>query len=869
MSINSSSFRDPTIYMTTVPLSLPPLISSHMCVLSLSCEHVRKYLEKNHVNERQSPVLAKGEVVLRKEMHNLFPQSLSCPSENRLTLYSHNSCVSNDEIITKEHRDLGFVTCSISGSHSDKEEEPLTITGGDVVLDDQTVANADASSSSESDSFTMEKDPTLSPYRKVDVDSELKVASPQKKFDFNTPPDYAELNRQSQWEHEWSQPNAEVRFAQAHTHLSHTVSHDLKDNPELQAHMKTTGLLFKGFHSEIEKIPQRISTLSEEIGGLRAGMATKADLRLVKEAQLKVVERLDRLESKFDQILTLLLNDAKKGEIVNAVAQTCSSTPDVTKKNTDDPEDEGANPVRGKSVQIPIPVAAVAGSSRPIQAGESGSGSGSGSASGAGGSGGSTQQQQIIRDPSLMLDSPSVAKKFTQVVDVDGRQERVYYKHPLIQQIDDEAAKNLLLEINEGEDLQELLQAEQAELELIKAKAEKEKEKEKKKEEMKARKGQGRGRGRGGLPPRPVSRPKEKGIKIGEPAAVQTNVKSPVAQQGEPNADRKDKGKMIDEPKKVTVPKPQASTQTAQVNPDTSTQQVKTDVAVPANPDGGAVAVSKVKPGLTPGSLLLNTFVSKPVMRSSDELKGSDTGFKSAMAEMVALEKPRQAPHKTHGLGSRDLAKENVKLKLDNEANRLHKLDEELTQAHLDKLIAVSLVLDTFDGKEPKEKMLYFLEDGKVLILSEEELLVRHKRELLHVLHLFRVKDDICAKWQKKIKTAVNRLKGSMWVNESENPRYYSFAGKEVEMLKNTAEFDTIMGKRVLTFNPESTAGCVVQVEDMEKSTIPELRAAIYQIGDATVEHKVVKAQMEMMLEIKEERLVTKFLNSAFSYKRI
>ena len=165
--------------------------------------------------------------------------------------------------------------------------------------------------------------------------------------------------------------------------------------------------------------------------------------------------------------------------------------------------------------------------------------------------------------------------------------------------------------------------------------------------------------------------------------------------------------------------------------------------------------------------------------------------------------------------------------------------------------------------------MLYFLDNGRVLILSEDDLLVRHKRELLHVLYLLRIKNDIRAKWQKKIKAAIARLKGSMWVNESENPRYYSFDGREVEILKNTAEFDTILGNKVLTFNPESIACCVVKIEDMEKNSIPKLRAAIYQIGDATVEHKVVKVQMEMMLELEEERLVTKLLNSTFSYRRI
>ena len=106
-------------------------------------------------------------------------------------------------------------------------------------------------------------------------------------------------------------------------------------------------------------------------------------------------------------------------------------------------------------------------------------------------------------------------------------------------------------------------------------------------------------------------------------------------------------------------------------------------------------------------------------------------------------------------------------------------------------------------------------------------------------------------------------------MNESESPRYINFDGREVEMQKNKAEFDTISGKRGLTFNPESTAGCIILIDDMEKNTIPELRAAIYQIGDGTMEHKVVKAQMEMMLEMKEERLLSEFLKSSLYYKRV
>ena len=63
--------EEPSTSMTSENLSLnslPPLVSSHNCELSLSSENMRKDLEKNKNNERQSPVLAKGEVEMRKNL---------------------------------------------------------------------------------------------------------------------------------------------------------------------------------------------------------------------------------------------------------------------------------------------------------------------------------------------------------------------------------------------------------------------------------------------------------------------------------------------------------------------------------------------------------------------------------------------------------------------------------------------------------------------------------------------------------------------------------------------------------------------------------------------------------------------------------
>ena len=82
--------------------SLPPLVSSHNCELSLSSENVRKDLEKNKNNERQSPVLAKGEVEMRKKsVHS--DKNAQIPSKIDQALNSTvKDKVSNDEIIEKK-----------------------------------------------------------------------------------------------------------------------------------------------------------------------------------------------------------------------------------------------------------------------------------------------------------------------------------------------------------------------------------------------------------------------------------------------------------------------------------------------------------------------------------------------------------------------------------------------------------------------------------------------------------------------------------------------------------------------------------------------------------------------------------------------
>ena len=55
----------------------------------------------------------------------------------------------------------------------------------------------------------------------------------------------------------------------------------------------------------------------------------------------------------------------------------------------------------------------------------------------------------------------------------------------------------------------------------------------------------------------------------------------------------------------------------------------------------------------------------------------------------------------------------------------------------------------------------------------------------------------------------------------------------------------------------------------MKRSKIPELRAAIYQIGDSTEELRKIKEEMIQVLDDAEEKLVKDFLNWEPMFQRV
>ena len=76
------------------------------------------------------------------------------------------------------------------------------------------------------------------------------------------------------------------------------------------------------------------------------------------------------------------------------------------------------------------------------------------------------------------------------------------------------------------------------------------------------------------------------------------------------------------------------------------------------------------------------------------------------------------APLTTGGLGHSEAKMVDI-VPLEDYTRLTDKLSEEVSKKHQDELIYVQLVVDMHDGTTPKVKMLYFLRNGRVFILSE------------------------------------------------------------------------------------------------------------------------------------------------------
>ena len=264
------------------------------------------------------------------------------------------------------------------------------------------------------------------------------------------PDSAAEILRRHQWVNDWHLPLEDISFEHAHAHLKHSVY--AMESDELKAHLKTTGILFKGVKSEISKITQKVDGIKIHVDSSIGKLITKTQAATIignqqdlQKSQQLLQGKMEAMEAKFDLLLSTLLNaDAKKGE--KALVTKCG--PEL-KANPDDREGgEGGGSGKNKEAAATTILAVQQGT---LAAGSSKEAGGSSTGQG-------QRQQQILMDSTLMLDPDTISKRFTQEIEIGGRTERVFYRDPRLQQADEELARQLNLEINPDYNLEESLE---------------------------------------------------------------------------------------------------------------------------------------------------------------------------------------------------------------------------------------------------------------------------------------------------------------------------------------------------------------------------------------------------------------------------
>ena len=760
--------------------------------------------------------------------------------------------------------------------------------------------------------------------------------------------------RKNQWRSGWKSFNETISFTQGIGHLKHAV--EAIESQELKAHLKTTGILFRGVQHELSRINERVGGVQDKVNTSIAGMITKTQAATIllnqkdlMQSQVLLSTKMEAMESKLDFLISCLLeDDAKKGEKV--LETKCG--PELQSFSEDKEGGGSGRSGKEKAVETTATVhlagtVAATGSSKEV-----------------GGSSGQQRQHQVLMDQTLMMDPDTISKRFTQEIEIGGITERVFYRDPRLQLADEEMAKKLNQELNPDYNLEESI----TELRRVERKNIR---------RIPGRRGR-RGRGRTQSVP---SKPIEKGITIREP--VEQSRGSLTTNPTE-SVDRKGKGILIEEPKKSK--KDSCLTQSHETVQSTSTvqEEKKSDevielVAIPeestlqsiANPDSSSIpdegtttnpdgsipdeqvnantdeqenvaahdfeeenpeledeqkTVSRLKKYVYLNNLLedeemrvavtealtrytynIKQFKDRwskpaPVEKDVDRRRNfppmprkeskftpnyevlvkfiPETGvvkgqqeqrvYKFSWAEMADRDLAVQDDFKTFGLGHPDFQRNSRMPQLKDSAPLIRRVDESLSQEHLDRLMCVSLIMDQMDGNEDKEKMIYFLEDGRNYKINEIELIQKNWKELEHVLFMFKEKNAVCSRWKKRIEATAALQKKCIQVSTEYKPKYLDAYCKEVEMRKGDAKLETFLGKTMLSFNPLSIRGCAIDIgTGMHKSKLRDLRAAIYQLDADTDELVKIKEDMEKHLEAAEERLVNEFLDMNPMYRRI
>ena len=347
--------------------------------------------------------------------------------------------------------DLGNGSHIVTGAISDVTERVIPDAVTQANTDDPTPANADEAGQPEESNDSsgtinwveLQLNADAAAAINLDLDKVHGIPGNTKHGEPDSP---RELLRKDQWMNGWRSSSQTISFEQGLGHLKHAVQ--AIESEELKAHLKTTGILFKSVQYEFSKLNEKVGGIKQHVDSSLGGMITKTQAATIlsnqkdlHKSQELLHTKMEAMESKLELLLSfLLVDDAKKGEKI--VVTKCG--PELQSFSED--RKGGGTGGSGKGKAVVTSTAAVqttgtvAGSSQ--EAGGSSSGQGQ-------------RQQQILIDPTLMLDPASISKKFTQEIEIEGRTERVFYRDPRLQQADEELAKKLNQELNPDYNLEE------------------------------------------------------------------------------------------------------------------------------------------------------------------------------------------------------------------------------------------------------------------------------------------------------------------------------------------------------------------------------------------------------------------------------
>ncbi|KAK1369588.1 hypothetical protein POM88_035680 [Heracleum sosnowskyi] len=168
--------------------------------------------------------------------------------------------------------------------------------------------------------------------------------------------------------------------------------------------------------------------------------------------------------------------------------------------------------------------------------------------------------------------------------------------------------------------------------------------------------------------------------------------------------------------------------------------------------------------------------------------------------------------------------------------------------------------------------ILYFMKDGSVKILCIQDLLMKATQELKYIHYLLRWKNKVCKEWSDMILSTIRRrLDGNRNFNGNYTLMYLNQRGQDVEMQKGTVVKEVTFGMTQLTLNPDrkEIAYLLLEEHSLQRSSIQNLRAAIYQINEKDEELRNIKERLIQILEEKEENLLSNFLKMNLLYQRI